>query len=284
MNFDQATELRQLARQRNPLGKSPRPGAPLVVVSGGERGVGTTTVAVNLAVALARQGRRIVLVDADFQHGGRVRFQMHRDPGNVVDLLAGRRGLHEVLARGPAGIHVLMGAKEVGDPQASSAAAQEHFIDELKGLAPHAEMVVLDAGNCRSPTVRRFWQAADAVWTVTKTDDDSILACYRNIKSLVAGDASLALQTFLNGPMDEKHAADVQGRLTEACRRFLGIGASSAGFTTNNDAHTASSEGCFAPGTPAARAFDVAADTLWTQLQHDRESPKLQRAVERLAS
>ena len=280
MNYDQATDLRQLARQRNPLGGAPCQGAPLVVVSGGSHGVGTTTVAVNLAVALARQGRRTVLVDADLQRGGRIRFHAQRDPGNVVDVLAGRCGVHEVLARGPAGVQVLMGAAVENDANACSAAAHERFVGQLRSLAPHAEVVVLDVGNSRSPIVRRFWQAADAIWTITTPDDEAILACYGTIKSLLADGASLAVQPFVNGAASENIAADVQGRLTEACRRFLGVRATSAGSAPRSEASAAAGE-CFAPGLPTARAFDAAADSLWTQLQHESGSLTNPRRVHR---
>ncbi len=273
MNYDQATDLRQLARQRTPLGVAPGQGAPLVVVSGGERGVGTTTVAVNLAVALARQGRRTVLVDADLQHGGRIRFHTQRDPGNVIDVLAGRRGVHEVLARGPAGVQVVMGAAAEDEANTCSVAAQERFIGQLKALAPHAEIVVLDVGSGQSPLVRRFWQAADAVWTVTTPDDESILACYANIKTLLAGEASLSIRTFVNGAATESIAASVHSRLTEACRRFLGVRAAKAGSAPRNDDSRTAREESFTSGSAAARALDAAADSLWAQLQQDRGQP-----------
>ena len=40
-------------------------GAPFVLVTGGKGGVGKTTVAANLGVDLAREGRRVLLVDLD---------------------------------------------------------------------------------------------------------------------------------------------------------------------------------------------------------------------------
>src|SRR5262245_34962276 len=95
---DQADELRQLVRVSARSSDPPRGPQPLhVAVTGGKGGVGVTTIAVNLAVALAQNGRRTVLVDADFS-GPDVAGMCRLDEGDsVADILAGRRTVHEVL-------------------------------------------------------------------------------------------------------------------------------------------------------------------------------------------
>src|SRR5262245_56693153 len=61
---DQADKLRQLIASAMDDGGDEHVLAPLVVVAGAKGGVGTTTIALNLAVALMHAGRRTVLVDA----------------------------------------------------------------------------------------------------------------------------------------------------------------------------------------------------------------------------
>jgi flagellar biosynthesis protein FlhG len=265
MMHDQADELRQLVRQRTG-GATAGPTAPLVVVGGGKGGVGTTTVAANLAVALARQGRRAVFVDADLDHGGNSQLSQYLDRGSVIDVLAGRRDVHEVLQRGPSGIQVLSGAWASGELTDFPAAAQIRFIEDLKRLAPHAEVVVLDAGSGRGPFARRLWRAAGTVLVVTTTDDASILQSYAAIKVLPDGETSVPIHTLVNLAADAASAADAHARIAEACRRFLGLRASAGG----------SVPACESPGEPvlvfpprgeAARSMDRIADTLWAQLQ-----------------
>ena len=78
----------------------------------------------------------------------------------MIDVLAGRRGVHEVLERGPPGIQVLPGAWAPGEMTDVPAAAQQRFVTELQNLGPHAEVVVIDAGSTAANFARRFWQAA----------------------------------------------------------------------------------------------------------------------------
>src|SRR5262249_4599865 len=158
------------------------PGVPLLVVGGGKGGVGTTTIAANLAVALARQGRRAVFVDGDLDHGGNANLCQHPQFGSVVDVLKGKRTVHEVLERGPSGVQVLSGAWASGELIDFSSTAQQRFISELKSLSPHAEVVVVDAGSSRNQFVRQFWQAASEILVVTTTDSISIMDSYAAMK------------------------------------------------------------------------------------------------------
>ena len=76
---DQAEGLR---RQRNP-----KP-VKVLAVTGGKGGVGKTSVSINLAIALAERGRRVVLMDADL---GLANIDVLPVQGiNVYDIL--RRG------------------------------------------------------------------------------------------------------------------------------------------------------------------------------------------------
>ena len=65
---DQAYRLRKLVRDASRISApSAGPSPQMIVVMGGKSGVGATTISVNLAVALAQQGRRAVLVDVNLE-------------------------------------------------------------------------------------------------------------------------------------------------------------------------------------------------------------------------
>jgi flagellar biosynthesis protein FlhG len=264
---DQASELRQMMRQRLAAGAPHALSAPLVVVSGGKGGVGTTTVAVNLAVALARQGRRAVFVDADLDHGGHSDLAAEALRGSVIDVLAGRRSMHEALERGPSGIQVLLGEWASGESCDFSAAAHDRFVAELKNLAPHADVVVVDAGSSRSPLVRRLWSAASAVVVVATTDATAVMNAYAAIKTM-AVDGESTLYTVVNRVGDAAEAAEVHLRIAAACRKFLARRTGDAGFVPDFAGTGQRDHVLICPARcEAARALDRTADTLWAQLQ-----------------
>src|SRR5687768_271415 len=101
--LDQAEKLRRLVMRASSAGPRDQHGPRLLVVSGGKRGVGATTVAVNLAVALAKDALRVILVDADFTHASIAAQAGLSDAIGIGDVLAGRKSVHEAIQRGPAG-------------------------------------------------------------------------------------------------------------------------------------------------------------------------------------
>jgi flagellar biosynthesis protein FlhG len=265
---DQADELRQLVRQRAIRPTVEGPGAPLVVVNGGKGGVGTTTTAVNLAVALARQGRRAVFVDADLDHGGNANFGHGPSPGSIIDVLASRRTVHEVMERGPSGIQVIAGAWASGQISEPSAKVHERFIAELKDLAPHADAVVIDGGSGRNQLARRLWQAADVLLTVTTTDRLSVMDAYAAIKAMSVPEATCPHYILVNRASDVASATGVQTRIAAACQRFLGLRVDAVGSVPHCTA-AESGEGVlvYPPRCESARALDRVSDALWASLQ-----------------
>ncbi len=70
MNSTTASARHPVAPRRSRDGSTNRPGNPgarLLAVGGGKGGVGKTFIAANLATALARLGKRVVIVDADLE-------------------------------------------------------------------------------------------------------------------------------------------------------------------------------------------------------------------------
>lgn len=238
---DQADELRQLARRRNlhpPTGgAAPR----LLAVTGGKGGVGVTTIAVNLAVALARSGRRTVLVDADLTAPD-VATLCGLDEGySLADVLSARRTIHEVLQPGPMGLQVVPGPWARSNIIECSPTAQERLIGELRGLGAHTDIVVVDIGAGPGRVPRRFWQTADEVLLVTTPDQVAIMDAYAAIK-LQADPTRTLVRALINQTSEDNAPDEVFLRLARSCQRFLGLRLASAGSLPADRAIAAAGE------------------------------------------
>jgi flagellar biosynthesis protein FlhG len=226
--YDQANDLRQLVRWASP--QRPALRTRLLVVAGGKGGTGTTTLAVNLAAALASEGRGVALVDAD-PAGGNVGLLCRlADRETIADVLAGRCSAQQALQAGPAGLQVLCGGWSAAGLAEWPAAAQDRLIAELQNLGPRTDLVVIDAGNALSRFAYRFWQSADELLLVTTPELTAVMDAYAAVKLLAHGERRLAIGAVVNLTPDGTVAQDVQERLRRACRRFLGLTLRDAGW------------------------------------------------------
>lgn len=231
---DQAHDLRQLVRDSSrAAGPAMRPA--LLVVASGKGGTGTTTVAVNLAIAWSRQTHRVLLVDADPQGGSASFLCNTTDSYTLADVLAARRSPAEVIQDGPAGMRVLPGVcalEQLGD---CSGAAVDRLIGDLSVATADVDLVLVDAGNGLHRLLSRFWQAADMGLLVTTPEAAAIMNTYALAKLLCTPGQSLPVHCLVNGAADAADAASVQERMAHACQRFLGFRTQAAGYLPDDD-------------------------------------------------
>ncbi len=82
----------------------------VIAVTGGKGGVGKTNVSVNLALALAELGRRVVLLDADLGLANVDVLLGLTTKRTLADVIAGECDLRDVLIQGPGGIRIVPAA------------------------------------------------------------------------------------------------------------------------------------------------------------------------------
>jgi flagellar biosynthesis protein FlhG len=232
---DQAAELRKLVlramRDARPgTGPIPR----LVVLSGGQMGVGVTTLAVNLSVALADQGSRIVLIDADWYQPSVASLCGLDRQLTVADVLIAGRDIHEALQLGPAGIQIMPGLGDPDRPPEFSAMALERFLRQLLQLGRHADFVVVDLGAGTNDLVRRLARAAEDVIVVCTTEPTAVMDAYARIKLTLTGSDPESQALIVNRAESEEQSAEVFGRMNRSCQRFLGHGLELLGFVPDD--------------------------------------------------
>ncbi|MBI1902248.1 MAG: P-loop NTPase, partial [Planctomycetia bacterium] len=223
MIHDQAKELRQLVQLDQRHRPAPSASAPgIVAVIGGKGGVGASTLAVQLAAAVQAGGWQSLLVDADPTAAGATALCRLEPRHTLLDVLAGRRKWRETVLPGPGGIQVLPGPCADDRSQDCTEPSQARLIAELRSPDHRADVVLIDAGCGSTAGARRFWHAADLVVVATSPDIVALMDAYAAIKIATEGRASTPIVIVVNRAKNEDEAADVQGRLSRACQRFLG--------------------------------------------------------------
>lgn len=131
-------------------------------------GVGKTTIALNLATALMRFGREVVLVDANLANPNlALHLGTPKLPTTLHDALDGRKHIREVAYLHPSGLKVIPASLAFTQVKAEHTQRLKAVLLDLIGTA---ELVLLDTATGMGPHTRAGLEAADEAIIITTPD------------------------------------------------------------------------------------------------------------------
>lgn len=139
----------------------------MVAVYSPKGGTGKTTIAVNLACTLRRNGASVALLDGVMQFGSvRHMFEVPPQTRSIVDLPAGaamRNSINEALWEGPGGVDVLLAPPR---PEEADLVAPGEIANAMDLLAETHDYVVIDAPSRLSEDTLAILDAANVILLV----------------------------------------------------------------------------------------------------------------------
>ncbi|QDU72174.1 MinD/ParA family protein [Mucisphaera calidilacus] len=226
MLTDQADALRQMVTETEGRETSL---TRAIAIASGKGGVGKTTLSVNLAVALSRLGRRVVLLDADLGTANAdVLCRIESGP-TLAHVVAGRCSIRDVLVEAPGGFRLIPGASGLASMARLAEVERRRIVEQLHDVEGDADLILIDLGAGVSPNVLSFAAASDQVLVVTTPEPTAVTDAYALIKTLSRESPELVQRLVVNMVRSESEAQKVFGRITEVADRFIGRSPSYAG-------------------------------------------------------
>ncbi len=149
--------------------------ARLLTVFAPKGGVGTTTIAFNLAVTLGQIGTRTVLIDGSLQFGDlRALLKVPLDAPSILDLPTDRSteaDLAAVLGRDPAGSDILLAPRRVHEAEMVTTRDLDKILSMLRRVY---QAVVVDTASYLTDVTLAFLDQADLVLEVVTYDSTTI--------------------------------------------------------------------------------------------------------------
>jgi flagellar biosynthesis protein FlhG len=223
------------------------PRARSIAVTSGKGGVGKSSLALNLAIALARHETRTALLDANLGLGNLDLMCGLNGYWNLTHVVTGARNLREIVLDGPAGIQVIPGASGLAEMADWPETAQADVVGQLSDFEQTQDFLVIDTAAGIHRSVRQFLEACDLVLVVATPEPTAIADAYATIKSLSgkslsakshSGNADSRLEVLINQADSPQQAALIGERIRETARTFLQVDVSYAGWIPH-DPHVA---------------------------------------------
>jgi flagellar biosynthesis protein FlhG len=201
-----------------------------LAVTSGKGGVGKTSLAVNLALALAQSGERTCLVDGDLGLAN-VDVLLNLHPRHSLrEVVTKGMSLDEVIVRGPAGLEIIPAASGVEALANLGEVSRQRLVGRLQSRASQADLTILDTGAGLSRTVLALTLAADEVLVVTTPEPTALTDAYAMVKVLTQRRAELPIRLIVNLADQAAQAREVHGHVDRIAQRFLGRSIPLAGW------------------------------------------------------
>ncbi|MCB8814120.1 MinD/ParA family protein [Desulfosporosinus shakirovi] len=214
---DQASALRDLVSRNKHRQSKMR----VIAVSSGKGGVGKTSFTVNLALALAEFGQRIVILDGDLglanvdiAFGLSARY-------TIEHLLSGEKTIEQILLSAPRGIGIIPGGSGVQKLANLERDKLSNVLANLGRLEKIADLLIIDTGAGLGHSVMNFLQAADDIIMVITPEPTSLTDAYGLLKSLRQDASEASIHVVINRVQTEKDALATFKRLDTVVRKFL---------------------------------------------------------------
>jgi flagellar biosynthesis protein FlhG len=211
--YDQASGLRRMKQQM----------VKVIAVTGGKGGVGKTNVTLNLAMAMAQMGKKVLVLDADLGLANCDVMLGLRVEKNLFHVLSGEAELDDILIEGPFGIKIVPATSGTQSMTELSPAEHAGLIRAFSELRTAFDVLLVDTAAGISDMVLSFSRASQDVLVVVCDEPSSITDAYALMKILSREHAVQRFKIVANMVRSLKEGQELFAKLSRVTDRFLDV-------------------------------------------------------------
>lgn len=221
--MDQADQLRKLVNKQKKVRKVSR----VITVTSGKGGVGKSTLTVNLAIELSRQGKKVIILDADFGLANIEVMLGIRPQYNLADLMFRGKDLKDIITPGPENIGFISGGSGIQELSRLTREQVVYLVSKLYELDELADVILVDTGAGIADTVLEFVSASNEVLIVATPEPTSITDAYALLKTLNRksdfSKENTIIRMVANRVKNDAEGQSLYEKLGLVVEKFLGI-------------------------------------------------------------
>jgi flagellar biosynthesis protein FlhG len=196
----------------------------ITAVTSGKGGVGKTFVSANLAAALARNGRRVLVLDADLGLAN-LDVLLNLFPKITLhDVFTGKHSLPEAIVPVSSGFWVLLAGSGMVEYSRMTPEIREQLQKVITEIEPRFDHVLLDTGAGISDVVLYTVSLARDVLVVVTPEPTSLTDAYATIKVLAQTQGRRRFDLVVNQTRKMGEGRAVRQQLQQVVDRYVNPG------------------------------------------------------------
>lgn len=229
---EQAEKLRELMQDSKSLkSRNKAHSTRIIAVTSGKGGVGKTSISVNLAIAYAQIGKKVILIDGDLGMAN-VNVLLNVVPQyNLKHVIEKKKTMQEIILDTEFGIKFIAGANGLSRIANLSVDELDYFANEFASLG-NADIIIIDTGAGIANNVLQFVAAADEIYVVTTPEPTAITDAFGMIKIITTeiNDREINLKLLVNRVHSAEEGKRIADRIITVVAQFLNYKVDYIGF------------------------------------------------------
>jgi len=232
--MDQATGLRGIVEEKKNRYDRPDVSADIITevekmsnpvrvisVTSGKGGVGKTNTVANLALALRKMSKRVLVLDADLGLAN-MDVLLGLNPRYTINhVLQGEKKMEEVMVTAPSGFKVLPAASGIQELTELDSSQRLLLLSEFDALQEIFDVLLIDTGAGISSNVMYFNFAAKEKVVIVTNEPTSLTDAYALIKVLTNKYRQKRFKVLVNAARSRQEAERIFRNLSLVVDQFL---------------------------------------------------------------
>lgn len=219
--LDQAEALRKLAdndgkeNQKNNISK-------IITVTSGKGGVGKSNFVVNLAITLQKNGKKVLIFDADLGMGNDDVLMGLYPKHNIFDIIFTDLTLKDIIIEGNEGVALIPAGSGLNKVHELTENERQLFLSKLSEL-DEFDYILMDTGAGVSRDILAFISASEELIIITTPEPTSLTDAYSLAK--VADHFKLKdnAKVIVNKAFSKEEGIETFNKFNRAVTKFLNI-------------------------------------------------------------
>lgn len=211
--FDQAEGLRRLLVL---------PSLRVVTVLGAHKNLGATSVVVNLAAALSRAGKQVLVLDENLAQNNVANVLALKPRYDLLNAIRDGMNWRDVMLHTATGVHVLPVARAMQALSRLGVAERERLLENLTAASWGMDVVLVDA-TTDSHSVCASLSGEEPLLLVLNATADGITESYTLLKQMAAQNGRQAFDIVVNKARNEQEARMIFDNMAHVAQRHMRV-------------------------------------------------------------